>query len=180
VNPAGKGADASEGGAIEKLVRAGNVVLAIDPRGWGEAGAAQGPRGGYSKSYQTAMRALLVGKTMAGMQTGDVLRAFDYLRSRRDVDARRIEVLGTGKGGALALFAGVLEPGIASVRCETLPPSYMDLARMKMHDGDMDPIVPGVLRDFDLPDLVAALGPRFTSSPTGSRRTSDTAPNRKR
>ena len=69
VNRAGKAADAAEGGPIEEIVRAGNIVLAVDPRGWGESA--------YER--QSAMRAILVGKPLVGMQTADVLRAFDWL-----------------------------------------------------------------------------------------------------
>ncbi len=144
---------------IEDLAQEGNVVLSFAPRGWGETG---GPRGGYSKAYQTAMRALLVGKTMPGMQTGDVLSAFDYLVSRRDVDPRRITISGRGTGAALSLFAAVLEPRIQKVIIHEMPPSYLELAQMKMHDAVMDLIVPGVLSDFDLSDIVSALGAKVT------------------
>jgi hypothetical protein len=94
------------------------------------------------------------------METEDALRAFDYLYSRRDVDRRRITMAGKGSGGVLALYTAALEPRIARVTCENAPRSYMDLAQVKMHDGLLDIVVPGVLRDFDLPDIVAALGPR--------------------
>jgi cephalosporin-C deacetylase-like acetyl esterase len=160
VNAAGKAADAAEGGPVETLVRAGNIVLALDPRGWGEGAAPAGPRGGYSKAYQTAMRALLVGKTMAGMQTGDVLRAFDYLNSRADVDPKRIAIVGKGNGGLLALYAAALEPRIARIASVAAPESYMQIVRSKTHDGIVDIVVPGVLRDFDLPDVAASLKPR--------------------
>jgi hypothetical protein len=43
-----------------------------------------------------------------------------------------------------------------------MPPSYMDIVRMKIHRGITDIAVPGVLKDFDLPDLERALGPRLT------------------
>ena len=121
VNPAGKAADAGEGGPIEALVRAGNIVLAVDPRGWGESAPPARPRKRrLLHVYQTAMRALLVGKTMAGMQTGDVLRAFDYLAARHDVDSRRIAIAGKGNGGVLALYAAALEPRIAKVACQNV------------------------------------------------------------
>ena len=121
VNAAGKSADAGEGGPIDKIVRAGNIVLAIDPRGWGEGAPPPGPRGSYSTNYQTAMRAILVGKSMAGMQTGDVLSAFDWLAARPDVDPKRIAIIGKGNGGVLALFAAALEPRIAKVAREKAP-----------------------------------------------------------
>jgi cephalosporin-C deacetylase-like acetyl esterase len=160
VNAAGKAADAGEGGPIEAIVRAGNIVLAIDPRGWGEGAPPPGTRGGYSATYQTAMRAILVGKTMAGMQTGDVLRAFDWLAGRADVDPKRIALIGKGNGGVVALYAAALEPRIAKVACQNSPASYMDIVRAKMHEGVAGIVVPGVLRDFDLPDVAASLKPR--------------------
>src|SRR5262249_13021983 len=126
VNAAGKAADANESGVIETIVRAGNIVLAIDPRGWGESGQKTG-------DSKTAMRALLVGKTMAGMQTADVLQSFEWLRARPDVDAARISIIGKGNGGVLALYAAALEPRIAKVAREKGPASYMEIVRAKQH-----------------------------------------------
>jgi len=160
VDAAGKAADAGEAGAIERTVRQGKIVLALDPRGWGESAPRPKSTGGYSTAYQTAMRALLVGKNMPGMQTMDVLRSFDYLRSRPDVNAAGISVMGKGKGGILALYAAVLEPRIAKAESIGAPESYMAMVRMKIHDDITDLVIPGVLRDFDVPDLVKALGPR--------------------
>src|SRR5262249_6926284 len=123
-------------------------------------GIAPGPRSDNSGGHKTAMRALLVGKTMAGMQTGDVLAAFDWLSGQAGVDSKRIAIIGKGNGGVLALFAAALEPRITKVACEKSPGSYMDMVRAKMHDGISGLVVPGVLRDFDLPDVVASLKPR--------------------
>ena len=36
----------------------------------------------------------------------------------------------------------------------------MAIARARVHEGLIDIVVPGVLKDFDLPDLAAAIGPR--------------------
>ena len=160
VNAAGKDVDAREGGPIESIVRAGNIVLAIDPRGWGETANPPGPRGDDSGSSKTAMRAILVGKSMAGMQTTDVLGAFDWLAARTDVDPKRISIIGKGNGGVLALYAAALEPRIAKIACEKSPASYMDMVRARVHAGIIGMVVPGVLRDFDLPDVEASLRPR--------------------
>jgi hypothetical protein len=157
VNAAGKAADADEGGPIDTIVRAGNIVLAIDPRGWGESAPPAEPRG---SDYRTAMRAILVGKSMAGMQTGDVLSAFNWLAARPDVDLQRIAIIGKGNGGVLALYAAALEPRMAKVASEKAPASYMDIVHAKMHEGIIGMVVPGVLRDFDLPDVAASMKPR--------------------
>jgi dienelactone hydrolase len=169
VNAAGKSADAVESGPIDKIVRAGNIVFAIDPRGWGEGAPPPGTRGSDSADYQTAMRALLVGKSMAGMQTGDVLCAFDWLAARPDVDPKRISIIGKGNGGVLALYAAALESRIAKVASEKAPTSYLDIVRAKMHAGIIGIVVPGVLRDFDLPDVAASLKPRPVWTVTGEQ-----------
>jgi hypothetical protein len=49
----------------------------------------------------------------------------------------------------------------------------MEIARARYHEGLTAAFVPGVLRDFDLPDLAAALAPRPTlivdpRTPTGA------------
>jgi len=62
---------------------------------------------------------------------------------------------GQGNGGVLALYAAALEPRMAKVASERAPASYMDIVRAKMHEGIIGIVVPGVLRDFDLPDMWA-------------------------
>ena len=112
------------------------------------------------RPYQLAQRAMLIGKPLPGMQAYDVLRAFDYLASLPTVDPSRIEVRGSGAAGVLALYAGALEPRIASVASERALTSYMALARANTHRDVIGLVVPGVLKDFDLPDVAALIAPR--------------------
>jgi hypothetical protein len=58
------------------------------------------------------------------------------------------------------LYAGALEPGIAAIRSDGAIPSYMTLARAKIHSGMLEIVVPGVLNDFDLPDIAGLIAPR--------------------
>jgi len=173
VSSAGKAADAGRGGDIEEIVRAGYMVLAPDLRGWGESSPARGA-GGYSGLWQVTMRAVLVGKTLIGMQVYDLLAAFEYLASRPDVEATRISVLGKANGGPVALIAAALEPRIAGVAAEQAIPSYMDVVRAPLHENTTELIVPGILREFDLPDLAGLIAPRplwlvSPRTPTGGR-----------
>ena len=128
------------------------------------AAAAASARRSYGKSnpnYQTVMRALLAGKNMVGMRVGDLLHAFDYLIARPDVDQARIAIVGKDNAASLGLLAAALEPGIAKIACAPLPPSYMDIVRKQGHSGIDEVVVPGVLKDFDLPDVIDALKPRM-------------------
>jgi hypothetical protein len=120
------------------------------------------------------MRAILVGKTIVGMQVYDALRLFDHLAASPEVEAARISVLGKGHGGIVGLYAAALEPRIAKVALEGAQLSYMNIVRANLHQNVIEIVVPGVLRDFDLPDMAAAVAPRAVwivapRSPSGAR-----------
>jgi cephalosporin-C deacetylase-like acetyl esterase len=159
VHGAGKGADAAPGGDIEGLVRSGHVVLAADPRGMGESRPTSAG-GGYEPAWQMLQRALLVDRTLVGMQVEDLLAAFGILESRGDVDPGRVAVLGKGHGGVLALVLAALQPKVEKVAIEGTVLSNREIVRARDHEGLTAAFVPGVLRDFDLPDLAAVLAPR--------------------
>jgi cephalosporin-C deacetylase-like acetyl esterase len=161
INPAGMAADAAAGGAIDRLVQQGNIVLAIDPRGWGESAPPHKLVSGYRTDYQMSMHAILVGKSMPGMQTYDVLSAFHYLEKRPDVNPQQISLHTQGIASNLGIFAAVLEPRIRTVVCDKAPMSFLAITQLKLNKTSPEVIVPGILRDFDLPDLTRALGSRF-------------------
>jgi cephalosporin-C deacetylase-like acetyl esterase len=161
LNPAGMAADAASGGAIDQLVQQGNVVLAIDPRGWGESAPPHKMVSGYRTDYQMSMHAILVGKSIPGMQTYDVLSAFQYLAKRSDVNPREISLHTQGIASNLGIFAAVLQPRIKTVVCDKAPMSFLAITQLKLNKTSPEAIIPGVLLDFDLPDLTQALGSRF-------------------
>jgi hypothetical protein len=66
-----------------------------------------------------------------------------------------------------------IEPRVERVAAERAVVSYLAIARARQHEGLTDIIVPGILRDFDLPDLARAVAPRKVwivdpLSPTGA------------
>lgn len=152
------------------LARAGNIVGVPVLRGWGAGREEAGPHGG---EYRTAMRALLVGRSMLGLQVADVLASYRALAARPDV-AARIGIFGKGNGGVVGLFAAAIEPGIRKLVCEGSLISYMAMARAQYHEGLVQMVLPGVLKDFDLPELAAAVAPRAVwivnpARPSGAR-----------
>ncbi|HKU26190.1 MAG TPA: hypothetical protein VJQ54_12025, partial [Candidatus Sulfotelmatobacter sp.] len=72
-----------------------------------------------------------------------------------------------GAASALGIYAAILETGIETVVSDQAPESYLHLTREKMHREIADIVVPGVLRDFDLPDLAQMLGSRFRIATAG-------------
>jgi cephalosporin-C deacetylase-like acetyl esterase len=149
------------GGAQAVRARPGVVVLALEPRGMGAGAPADTDSPPHSLHYRTVMRALQMGKPVLGMQVYDVLSAFEYLKGRPEVDAGRIRLRGLANGATVALLAALLEPRVAGVSAEGGIESYMEIVRQPTYRGVLDLIVPGVLEDFDLPEVRRAIEQTF-------------------
>src|SRR5262249_28913192 len=105
-------------------------------------------------------RAYVVGKTLVGMRAEDIIRAVDYLSSRPDVDRAKIGAFGQGKLGLPLLHAAYLDNRISRVVLQETLASYRLAVDRQVNRGLYDVLIPGVLKKYDVPDLVAALKPR--------------------
>lgn len=157
----GKQVDAADGGPIEKLVRAGHTVLAVDVRGTGETGSAVG-RDAYSKAIGAASKqwtlAYLLGKSFVGMRAEDVLVCARYLAALNPAANARPIVIAAGETMTPALHAAVLEPELfSSVRLLDPLPSWTSILGKPMTPNQQINTVFGALRVYDLPDLIASL-----------------------
>ncbi len=162
VHGRGKAADAGAGGDVEQLVRTGHVVLSIDVRGMGET-RLLGDRDDFFRyfgAYESAMTALLTGNPLVGMRALDIQRGVDLLSGRNEVDPQRISAFGKEKGAVPTLFAALLDTRIKKLALEGMLVSYQSAVRHKIHRGLFEDVIVGVLKSFDLPDLVAAMSPR--------------------
>ena len=144
-------------GDLDALARAGYVVLAIQPRGIPETPPA-GTR--FVSGQSTAALASINGKTLVGMRAEDIIRAVDYLAARPDVDHARIAGLGRGILGPPMLHAAVLDERIGQVVLQDSLTAYRMVADRPIHRDLYETGLYGVLRKYDLDDLMAALGSR--------------------
>jgi cephalosporin-C deacetylase-like acetyl esterase len=160
VHESGKAAEAVAGGEIEELVRGGRVVLAIDLRGMGETREESSRVWSLFGHFNSAMTALLMGKTLVGLRAQDVVRAVDALAARRDVEMESLSAFGKGDAAVVLLHAAVLDDRIKSVALEEMLVSYESVIAWKVHQQIFESIVPAALTNYDLPDLAASLAPR--------------------
>jgi hypothetical protein len=169
VSGEGKKASAPQ---AQRLVTSGMIVLSIDARGFGETQVNTEVNGEefnhYFGDFRDAMTALLVGKTMVGMRALDITRAVDLLWARRDVDRNRIYAYGKKRGAVPALYAAVLDSRIRKAVLEGILSSYDSIEENKIHRQVLETVVPGALKFYDLPDLVATLAPREVSIVSGT------------
>jgi pimeloyl-ACP methyl ester carboxylesterase len=151
---------------IGNLARKGFGVYAVDLRGRGDS-IPRGPSGGplfhddpdaLQQGYAWAGFAL--GKPVLGQRVWDLLRCLDYLQSRSDVDRNRIVGLGVGDAALAVLLAGVLDDRLHSVLLDGPTASYQSVVESKAYSLRFSWFLYGVLKHFDLPDLVGLMAPR--------------------
>ena len=132
------------------LVRAGFLVLSYDPIG-------QGERRLPGFSHELGYGSLLVGQTNEGMICWDTLRAFDYLRTREDVDSKRLGLAGNSGGGENTFYAMPLDDRIQVGASFSFVCSYEKWIR---HGGNHCicnhlPGVPAAMEEFEIIGLNA-------------------------
>ncbi len=150
------------------LAEQGQVVAVADVRGFGETWAPSDVRALGADYFHPrdrqdadfAYAAFFLGRPLLGMRAGDALGVVRYLRTRSDVDPRRVAMVGRGWAGVTALFAAALDAEIRATAVEAIPVSYGALATAEIYEQPAYFLLPGVLQDFDLTDVFAALAPR--------------------
>ncbi len=159
VDGRGKATDAAPGGAIEKLVKAGNMVLSIDVRGCGETAPAKPDRYWHAE-FPLAHITFHLGRPWLGQRVEDVIAAYDFLTVPPGQGVTKVSIVGIEKGGPVALHAAFIEEGISETTIEQSIESWMDVVATPQAKAQLNQVVPGALACYDLPDLVKAIAPR--------------------
>jgi len=160
LHPASKQADAAPGGPIEKLVREGRTVLAVELRGVGETlggGRDYGVKKYLGQAWDDMTLAYLLQTSYLAMRAEDVIQCARLLAKYPAADAK---VHLTALGGMVppALHAAALEPELfASVTLRNGLRSWTDVVRTPLATNQYQNVVHGALRVYDLPDLLATL-----------------------
>jgi dienelactone hydrolase len=148
LNPKGKITDASPGGEIENLVKKGYIVAAPDVLGIGETAG-------------SGRVAMLIGRSVVGIQAGDVVRVAKFLKTRSEVNSEKIAGLAIDEMGPTLLHAAAFYPAIQSISLVGSPISWSSMVMNKFYDPVFfGNAVAGALTGYDLPDLIGAISPR--------------------
>ncbi len=176
-----KGFQANRAAEIERLLEHGIAVCLADVRGVGRKARGPGAMG-------PAANELMLGNTLLGARLKDARTLFRYLASRPEIDPKRIALWGDSFGAVkprdmvfdksanqpggpeipqaeplgplLALLTALYEPDVAAVATRRGLTSFLSVLDDRFTYVPLDVIVPGILEAGDIPDIVAAIGPR--------------------
>ncbi len=148
---------------LEARLASGRQLFVFDPRGIGGVQVRSFNRDvhPHDGEFKLGSDAMMLGISTMGLRVFDILRGYDYLRTREDVD--QIGLYGIGKSAFYAYFAGALEDGFVSLEFEDLLYSYRNLTDTRYYDQeryDLEVMAWGILRHFDLVDLAPCFGDR--------------------
>jgi hypothetical protein len=170
LHPDGKVKEAGAGGEIEKLVKKGYIVAAVDVIGVGEVDNT------IARAYTDDYNAILLGRSTVGVQAGDINRVVHYLKQLDRIDATKIGAIGLEGICIPLMHAAAFNPSITQVALIRAPISYRSIVMNRFYKigliareggGYWHPYeiefpwgVAGALTAYDLPDLIGCIAPR--------------------
>lgn len=154
VHDLGKEIDSAPGGAIEKLVKQGFAVLAIDMRGQGET--ASGKPDSLLGDWKTYFTAYLLGESVVGAHAEDILSSARWAASNQ---TRQVHLIAHGKSGVAALHAAALDTKLfKTVTLHDSPQAWSSVVGSVKLAPLLTTAVHGALQEYDLPYLLPLIG----------------------
>lgn len=144
-----------------RLARRGFVTLALDHAPFGETTPVTDQRG-VGMTLVMGMGHVL-GWSQLGVRAAETMRCGEYLRSRPDVDPRRVAVAGLCQGGQDTWLSAALDEGFAAAAPICSESTFaIHFAEMASYyaNSDSSPFPFGILSLCDIPQLHAAIAPR--------------------
>jgi dienelactone hydrolase len=146
------------------LARSGFVILAPDSicfedRRANRTGVEPDDDADWLQHYNEMSYRLVRGDTLMRRVLQDSLLSISLLCDHPKVDRARVGALGHSYGGNTVLFLAALDPRIAFSCSSGAACTYAN--KMKNGTGiEMAEVIPGVVSQFDIPDLVGCIAPR--------------------
>lgn len=150
---------------IRELYDPKTSFFAMDVRGVGESRpdtcGANTFLSPYGSDYFYAIHSIMLDNPYVGQKTHDVLSVLDWLM---DNGYGEVHLVAKGWGTLPGAFASVLHQSVNRVTLKNALTSYSELAEGEIYKWPLSAIAPDVLRQFDLPEVYAALQGKGLSS----------------
>jgi len=163
LNAAGKEPLLNDETTLNTYLNRGDVLVLADLRGVGETAdpAELNDAKYWSKEYRNAMLSLHVGQSLLGQRVLDVRTLVDFLTTDPALHGHAIKLVANGLYGPAAVHAAFLDERIASAEVSRSLKSFNELVQNPMRYDAYSNVLYGVLKYYDLPDLVRVAGGRI-------------------
>ncbi|MBL8991739.1 MAG: acetylxylan esterase [Spirochaetia bacterium] len=139
-------------------MKRGFAALCLEQRAFGErAEKAQVMRGSQT-CHDAVMRALLLGRTLAGERVFDVDRALDFLSNRKEIDIDQTGIMGNSGGGTISIYSAALLPRIKFSMPSCSFCTFRDSIFGIHHCADN--YLPGMLHWAESEDIAGLIAPK--------------------
>ena len=164
------GGTAASAGAkswVRAVCAAGRAAMVLDVAGSGALqppdNTGRDPLGDDGIMYLLAHTLFRLGDSLVALRVHDVIRALDALERWPGVTAKGVRLYGRGRHGLYAELAAFIDERVRQVRVQRGMGSWTRWvgARSYRHRDIMSVALPGVLEQFDLPDIERWLGSRL-------------------
>lgn len=139
-------------------MRRGIAALCIEQRAFGEREETQQEKRWDHRCTDAAMHAMMLGRTLIAERIYDVERGIDLLDTRREVNSRRIGLMGNSGGGTITMFGA---PLLRRIRY-AMPSCFVCMWRDSLMNIKhcTDNYVPGILEHAECADVAGLIAPR--------------------
>jgi cephalosporin-C deacetylase-like acetyl esterase len=148
---------------VQSYLQRGYALVLPDLRGMGETtdNPAFNLSKFYNKEYRNAISSLHLGRPLMGQRVTDLLMLLDFLRADSLLGRSKVTVRASGLSALVALHAAAVDDRINHLQVDKYLPSFIDIDRNVMEKNWYSYVIPGVLRYYDVPDLVRIVDKRF-------------------
>lgn len=142
----------------------GSIIVAADFRGVGETADPfeLNLLKYWNREYRLSASALHVGTPLMGQRVVDMLTLLDFFAQNDSLKGRPVEVYADGLYGPVVAHAAILDSRIRRANLYRTLRSWRSYLENPMQHDMLSNVLFGVLRDYDLPDLVRLSKGRIT------------------
>jgi len=156
LNAAGKEPLLNDETSLNTYLNRGDILVLADLRGMGETAdpAELNDTKYWSKEYRNAMLSLHIGPSLLGQRVLDVRTLVDFMTTDPTLQGHTIKLVANELYGPTAVHAAFLDERIASAEIAQSMKSFSELVQHPMQYDAYTNVLYGVLKYYDLPDLV--------------------------
>jgi hypothetical protein len=160
LHAAGKESLLAEEATVGAFMNRGDILVLADLRGFGETAdpAEFNDLKYWSKEYRNAMLGLHIGESVMGQRVLDVFSLVDFMTATPGLQGHDIKLVANGLYGPVAIHAAFLDNRIKTTEVARSCKSFEQLLQNPLQNDAYTNVLYGVLKYYDLPDLLSKAG----------------------